>query len=125
MAALGLQQLGKAQFGPPAASRVLDCRVMYVRAKQLRERGRRRTGQEIAADDGRVGDLTLASVGPSYQLNLNDPESSVHAPLFPVLHDAKLTTMHGEGMLFKGEERPQGDDGPAYTQEWSVRLTAR
>jgi hypothetical protein len=97
---------------------------MYVRAKQLRNGGRRRSNQEIAADDGKVGELTLASVGPSYQLNLNDPDSSVHVPLYPVLHDAKLTTMHGEGMLFKGEERPQGDAGPAYVQEWSVRIEA-
>lgn len=95
---------------------------MYVRAKQLRERGRRRTHQEIASDEGKVGELTMVSVGPSYQLNLNDAGSSVHAPLYPLLHDARLTTMHGDGMLFKGEERPQGDAGPAYVQEWSIRL---
>ena len=98
---------------------------MYVRAKQLRERGRRRSNHEISADEGKVGELTLASVGPSYQLNLNAPDSSVSAPLFPILHDAKLITMHGEGMLFKGEERPQGDAGPAYVQEWSVRILPR
>lgn len=98
---------------------------MYVRAKQLRERGRRRHNQEIAADQGKVGELTFAMVAGSYQLNLNDPNSSVHAPLFPVLHDARLTTMHGEKMLFKGEERPQGDDGPAYVQEWAVQLERR
>jgi hypothetical protein len=98
---------------------------MHVRAKQLRERGRRRSAQDIAADDGRVGELTLASVGPSWQLNLNDADSSASAPLYPLLHDARLTTMHGDSMLFKGEQRPEGDAGPAYVQEWSVRLVPR
>jgi hypothetical protein len=98
---------------------------MHVRAKQLRERGRRRSNQEISSDPGKVGELTVAAVGASYQANLNDADSSVSAPLFPILHDMRLTTLHGEGMLFKGEERPQGDAGPAYTQEWSVRLEPR
>lgn len=98
---------------------------MYVKAKRLREQGRRRRNEDIAADLGLVGELTLAMVGAAYQLNLNDPHSSVHAPLFPVLFEAKLTTMHGDKMLFKGEERPQGDAGPAFVQEWSVQLAAR
>jgi hypothetical protein len=96
---------------------------MHVRAKQLRERGRRRSAQEIAADDGRVGELTLASVGPSWQLNLNDADSSVHAPLFPVLYDAGLTTMQGDKMLFKGVER--ASDGAEHVQEWSAQVLAR
>jgi hypothetical protein len=98
---------------------------MYVRVKQLWERGVRRPDNAIGADEGKVGELTYASVGSVYQLNLNDPESSAHAPLFPVLRDAKLTTMHGDKMLFKGEEQPQGDAGPAYVQEWSVRIEQR
>lgn len=98
---------------------------MHVKAKQLRHLGRRRHNQDIAADEGKVGELTLATVGPTCQLNLNDPASSVQAPLLPLLYEAKLTTMHGDKMLFKGEERPQGDDGPAYVQEWSVQLVPR
>jgi hypothetical protein len=98
---------------------------MYVRVKQLRERGQRRHNQDIGADPGRVGELTFAFVGSSSQLNLNDPDSSVHAPLYPVLGDARLTSMHGEKMLYKGEERPQGDNGPAYVQEWAVQLERR
>jgi hypothetical protein len=98
---------------------------MYVKAKQLRVRGQRRTDREISADEGKVGDLTLAMVAGSYQLNLNDPQSSQHAPLYPILYEARLVTMHGEGMLFRGEERPQGEAGPAYVQEWSVRLEQR
>ena len=33
--------------------------------------------------------------------------------------------MHGNKMLFKGEERPQGDAGPAFVQEWSVIIETR
>jgi hypothetical protein len=98
---------------------------MHVKAKQLRARGQRRSSQEIAADEGKIGELTLALVGPSYQLNLNDPASSVHAPLLPLLYEARLTTMHGDKMLFKGEERPQGEAGPVYVQEWAVQIVPR
>lgn len=98
---------------------------MYVRAKRLRERGRRRTEHEIAADPGVVGELTMSSVEAYYLLNLNDLDSSKHAPLLPVLFEAKLTTMHGDNMLFRGEERPEGKNGIAYVQEWSVRLERR
>jgi hypothetical protein len=98
---------------------------MYVKAKQLRERGRRRSHQQIAADDGKVGELTLAQCAQVYELNLNEAGSSVHAPLYPLLYEARLISMHGDKMLFKGEERPQGDDGPAYVQEWAVQLERR
>lgn len=98
---------------------------MYVKAKTLREHGKRRTDHEIAADQGKTGELTLAMVGGAYQLNINDPNSSVHAPLLPVLFEARLTTMHGDKMLFKGEERPQGDAGLAFVQEWSVQVVPR
>jgi hypothetical protein len=30
--------------------------------------------------------------------------------------------MHGPGMLLKGEERAEGDTGPEYVQEGSVRF---
>jgi hypothetical protein len=98
---------------------------MYVKAKQLCTRGQRRSHQEIAADDGKVGELTLAMVGHTYQLNLNDHNSSTDAPLFPVLHDAALITMGGERMMFKGIEKPQGEAGPGYVQEWSVQVIPR
>lgn len=98
---------------------------MYVKAKRLRERGRRRSDHEIAADPGKVGELTFAMVAGSHQANLNDPASSVHAPLYPVLYEARLTTMHGDKMLLRGEERPDGDAGPAYAQEWAVQVVPR
>jgi hypothetical protein len=96
---------------------------MYVKAKQLRERGRRRHNQDISADQGKLGELTLASVAGVYQLNLNAPDSSVHAPLYPVLHEARLTTMHGDKMLFQGIER--AGDGAEYVQEWSAQVLSR
>ncbi|GAB3416572.1 hypothetical protein GCM10027318_33700 [Massilia agilis] len=98
---------------------------MYVRAKQLCERGRRRSDQAIAADPGKVGELTLAQVSGICELNLNDPDSSVNAPLYPILRDARLVTMHGEKMLFHGIQRPDGLGGPGYFQEWSVKLEPR
>ena len=33
--------------------------------------------------------------------------------------------MHSDRMLFKGIEKPDGEDGPAYVQEWSIRLARR
>ena len=55
-------------------------------------------------------------------LTVTDPNSQVGGSLIPQLYDARLVTMHGTKMLFKGEERPQGDAGPAYVQEWAVQL---
>jgi len=68
------------------------------------------------------GELRVYGMGGAIQASVTDPESQVGDPLIPVLHEARLTTMHGVGMLLKGEERPQGDKGPAYIQEWSVRF---
>lgn len=42
--------------------------------------------------------------------------------MLPKLHDARLVGMHNGKMTFKGEERPQGNDGPAFVQEWSVLI---
>ena len=55
---------------------------------------------------------------------VSNPNSPVGGSLLPLLYEAKLVSMHGNGMLFKGEERPQGDVGPAYIQEWSVMVGA-
>ncbi|WP_208280574.1 hypothetical protein [Massilia oculi] len=67
------------------------------------------------------GELRVYGMGGAIQATITDPNSQVAEPLL-LLHEAKLTTMHGPGMLLKGEERPQGDKGPAYVQEWSVRF---
>jgi len=46
----------------------------------------------------------------------------VGEPLLPILHEARVTTMQGVGMLLNDEERFEGETGPAYVQERSVRL---
>nr|WP_314540171.1 hypothetical protein [uncultured Massilia sp.] len=95
---------------------------MYGKVKRLRERGRRMNDREIAQAPFVEGELKLVGLAMSYILEVTDPTSQVGQSLFPTLYDARLVTMHGDGMLFKGEERPQGEGGPAYVQEWSVRL---
>jgi hypothetical protein len=96
---------------------------MYGKVKRLRERGRRLNDREIAQAPHVEGELTLFGVQMSYVLEVKNPASQVGDSLFPRLYDARLTTMHSDGMLFKGEERPDGETGPAYVQEWSVKLT--
>lgn len=68
------------------------------------------------------GEVRVYGLGPPTVANLIDSGSQVNNELLPTLYDVRLTTMHGPGMLLKGEERPQGDKGPAYIQEWSVRF---
>lgn len=95
---------------------------MRAKVKRLRERGQRMSDHQIAAAVPVEGELRVYGMGGTIQATVTDPASQVGDPLIPILHEAKLTTMHGAGMLLKGEERPQGDKGPAYVQEWSVRL---
>lgn len=96
---------------------------MYGKVKQLRERGKRKSDREIGAAPFVEGEVVVHAIGGTIVAEVKQPGSQVAAPLL-VLYDARLTTMHSGGMLFKGEERPQGNDGPAYVQEWSVRIGA-
>jgi len=77
---------------------------------------------EIGAALAVAGELRIFGLGSSTVASVADTNSQVGDPLLPILHEARVTTMHGAGMLLKGEERPEGDTGPAYVQEWSVRL---
>ena len=95
---------------------------MHGKVKRLRERGRRLTDREIAQAPFVEGEVRLFGLAMTYVLEVKDPASQVSQSMFPTLYDARLITMHGDGMLFKGEERPHGDAGPAYVQEWSVRV---
>lgn len=97
---------------------------MHAKVKRLREHGKRLSDQQIAAALPVEGELRVYGMGGAIEATITDPASQVGDPLMPVLHEAKLTTMHGHGMLLKGEERPQGDLGPAYVQEWSVRFAS-
>jgi hypothetical protein len=94
---------------------------MYSIVKRHRVRGVRKSEREIVADWGVQGELTLASCGPSYELKLSADDGSRQEPIIPILFDARLTSMHGAKMLFRGCER--GPDGAEYIQEWSVLIT--
>lgn len=78
--------------------------------------------QQIAAALPVEGELRVYILGASTVATLIDSGRQVDNELLPTLHEARVTTMHGASMLLKGEERPQGDKGPAYIQEWSVRF---
>lgn len=95
---------------------------MYGRVKRLRARGKRLSDHEIASAPAVAGEVRVYGMGATMQASVTDPNRQVGDPLVPLLYEARLTTMHGPGMLLKGEERPQGDAGPAYVQEWSIRF---
>lgn len=93
---------------------------MYSNVKQLRNRGQRRHERDILSTQPSEGDLTMVMVGGVQELKLAHHNDSTATPIIPPLLDAKLTTMHGNKMLFKGIER--GPDGAEYVQEWSVQV---
>jgi hypothetical protein len=95
---------------------------MYGKVKRLRERGARLSDRDIGQAPFVQGEITLAGLGATHVLAVKDPNSQVGDSLFPRLYEARLITMHGDKMLFKGEERPHGDTGPAYVQEWSILI---
>ena len=93
---------------------------MHGKVKKLRSRGARLSDQDIARSEFVEGDVKLSGLNDTMVLTVSDPNSTVGASLFPQLFEARLITMHGNKMLFKGEERLQGDTGPAFVQEWAV-----
>lgn len=95
---------------------------MHGKVKRLRERGKRLSDNEIGRALFVEGEVRVFGMGNTLQASVTDPRSQIGDSLLPVLYEVRLTTMHGPGMLLKGEERPQGSAGPAYVQEWSVRL---
>jgi hypothetical protein len=42
----------------------------------------------------------------------------------PDLYDARLVTMHGNGILFLGLERTADPAAARYAQEWSVKIVS-
>lgn len=94
---------------------------MIGKVKRLRHQGKRLSDREIGAVQAVAGEIRVYGVGSSVLANVTDPNSQVGDPLLPTLYEVRLTTMHGPGMLLKGEERPEGGTGPAYVQEWSIR----
>ena len=77
--------------------------------------------REIAAASFIEGDVVVHGLGGVVVAEVKQYGTQIGEPLL-VLYDVRLTTMTTSGMLFRGEERTQGNDGPAYVQEWSVRF---
>lgn len=96
---------------------------MRGKVKLLRRRGARLPPRDITAQEPIAGTLTLSAHQwtMEYVLALRAPNDNVNPPLLQ-LFDARLIVMHHDGMRFIGIERTQGDDGPAYVQEWSVMV---
>lgn len=92
---------------------------MHYTVKILRNRGTRRPERDIQADPGTPGQINGAHIGSTFELKLHSGDSRME-PLIPVLTDARLVSMHGDKMLFKGTERDAG--GAGWVQEWSVRV---
>jgi hypothetical protein len=70
-----------------------------------------------------VGQLRLATVGGIYQLAIYAPgDNSFAHPLLPVLYNARVVTMHGDGQLWHGEHRADDAGRTTVMQEWSVKL---
>lgn len=92
---------------------------MNYTVKILRRRGIRRPERDIQADPGTSGQLNGAHVGVTFELKLHSGDARME-PIIPVLTDARLVSMHGDKMLFRGVERDAG--GAEWVQEWSVRV---
>lgn len=93
---------------------------MYSIIKQLRYRGHRKHERDILSAQPVEGDLTMVMVSGVQELKLSKQNDSTGTPIVPILYDARLTTMHGNKVLFRGIER--GLDGAEHVQEWSVQV---
>ena len=96
---------------------------MHYTVKILRHRGARRSEREIMSESGTDGQLVGVHVGATFELKLFDGDGSRMDAIIPVLIDARLISMHGDKMLFRGVE--QGADGAQFVQEWSVRVSGK
>lgn len=95
---------------------------MHGKVKQLRRSGKRLSTHDIQRADYVTGEVRVYGQAGVIVACVTSADSQLGDPMIPLLYDAKLISMHNQGMLFKGEERPQGDGGPAYIQEWSVMV---
>lgn len=93
---------------------------MYSKIKRLRKRGVRLHDRDIQSLKADEGDVTLVYCSGAPELKLSAWDDSTAKPVIPVLYDAKLVTMHGNKMLFKGLERDA--NGAEHAQEWSVLI---
>lgn len=100
---------------------------MYAKVKRLRNRGQRLTDQEIANATPVEGILVMS--GQQWNLErviaLRHPNDHVSEPLIPILCDVRLTGLQNSKMMLWGVERPQGEKGPEFIQEWSVLVVPK
>jgi hypothetical protein len=93
--------------------------------KQLRRHGARLSDRQIHSEPAVASHLTMAMVGSAYELKLHaENDGSSREPLIPILYDARLISMHGDKMLFRGLERRGGQDEATWLQEWSVKVSS-
>ena len=94
---------------------------MKVHVKILRRNGERKSERDIHGDPGTQGNMTMVIVEGRTELKLSDPNDSQMKPLVPVLYHARVTTIHGNRMLFQGLTAPRAEGGQP--QEWSVEVS--
>jgi hypothetical protein len=75
---------------------------MLVKVKILRQHGARRSLREIGSDAGTDGNLTMYRSSGQCELKLSVDDGSRQEPIIPMLFDAKLVTMHGDGIAIPG-----------------------
>lgn len=95
---------------------------MYGKVKRLRNRGQRLSDRDIANTTAIEGILVMAGQQWTLErvMSLKKPNDHVSGPLIPDLCDVRLMGLQNGKMLLKGVERPQGEDGPEFIQEWAV-----
>lgn len=81
---------------------------MYSLVKRLRNRGVRKHDREIQTDPGMAGDMTLALCSGGCELKLAADDGSRQEPMLRVLYEARVITMNGSKMPFRGEGADRG-----------------
>jgi hypothetical protein len=94
---------------------------MDATVKLLRQQGRRKPQHLIHDEPGLRGRLALATGGGWAELRLASPDPGQLEPL-AVLYDARLVTLHGDTLHFRGIEYQP--DGTEHIQEWTARARA-
>lgn len=99
---------------------------MYGKVKRLRVRDKRLTDRENSQAIPVEGELKMAGHQWSMEFVLSIVQKNDHVSgsLILSLHDPRLVAMHNGGMRLVGTERPDGEEGPAYMQEWSIRVSS-
>ncbi len=100
---------------------------MYAKVKRLRHRGQRLSDKDISNTEPIEGVLSMS--GHQWNLervvSLQQRNNQVAPPLIPDLCRVELIGLGNGKMHLRGIERPQGDGGPEFIQEWSVVVVPR